>query len=65
MSPKDGIFTAGVMFGIILCVTGARALGIHHIVGLIVGVLAGAGIGYVAQQAYINSRRPPDQRDLE
>lgn len=61
MSVKDGLFNAGVMVGIILCVTGARALNIHYIVGLIAGVVAGAGLGYFLQQAYINSKGPPRQ----
>jgi hypothetical protein len=66
MSPKEGIFYAGVMIGLIVCVTGARMLQLHNLIGLAVGVIAGAGLGYLAQQAYIKltTRDDPQDRDF-
>ena len=58
MSPKEGVFYVGVMAGLIACSMGARALGIHHLIGLAAGVFVGAGLGYTAQQIYINRRKP-------
>jgi hypothetical protein len=59
MSPKEGVFYAGVIAGLILGSIIARAMGWHHLVGLGLGVLAGAGIGYLLQTAFFPKK--PDQ----
>ena len=53
MSPREGIFYAGWMAGIIVCVLTGRMLGINNIICLVAGVILGAGLGYVAQQAFL------------
>lgn len=62
MTPREGVFYAGWMAGIIATVPICRSLGMHKIVGLIIGVAVGAGIGFVAQKLFDNfkNNRPDD-----
>ncbi len=62
MSPKEGIFYAGVMAGIILGVTLARLLQLPHLVGLLGGFVLGMGLGAVAERVYTQRRRAPGHR---
>ncbi len=52
MSPREGIFYAGWMGGIILCVLGGQLLNFHRILCLLAGVVIGAIIGAVLQKVY-------------
>jgi len=65
MTPKDGVFYAGVMSGILIGSLGAQAVGVHHLIGLAVGVFGGAGIGYLLQQSLFpdKPRDPDDSQD--
>ncbi|MFN0055635.1 MAG: hypothetical protein ACKV0T_26095 [Planctomycetales bacterium] len=64
MSPKEGVFYAGLMSGLIIGVTGARLLELHQLIGLFAGVVIGAGLGYFAQQTFIKmTKRDDDDRD--
>lgn len=62
LTPKEGVFYAGVMVGILAGSLGAQALHIHHLIGLGVGVLGGAGLGYAMQQIFF-PRQPNDTDD--
>jgi hypothetical protein len=61
MTPKDGVFYVGVMLGLIAGSLGAKALEIHHLIGLAVGVFGGAGLGYAMQQLFFPNK--PDDPD--
>ena len=52
MSPRDGCYWAGMMFGILLGVLSARTLGYSNIVGLIAGIVIGVGCGFVCERIY-------------
>lgn len=56
MSPREGVYYAGLMGGIVCGVMIARATGLHHIVGLIIGLVIGLGVGTVLEKAYSSSR---------
>jgi hypothetical protein len=56
MTPKDGVFYAGVMLGILVGSLGAQALHIHNLIGLIGGVFLGAGLGYGMQQVFFPNK---------
>ena len=56
MSPKEGVFYAAWMAGIIITVPICRSLGVHHLIGLAIGVFVGAGLGFVAEQIYTSAR---------
>ena len=59
MSPKEGVFYAGLMLGLIAASLCAQALHIHHLIGLAVGVVAGAGLGYGMQQLIFPKKPNP------
>jgi len=69
MTPREGCYYAGLIFGMIVGVLGARALGQSSIVGLIVGIVIGVGCGFVSERIYTaltgaedkNSKPPPDK----
>jgi hypothetical protein len=60
MSPKEGVFYAGVMAGLILGAVTARFLGLHQLIGLGIGVFGGAGLGYLLQQAFFPTKSDRD-----
>lgn len=61
MSPREGLFYAGWMLGIVVCATLNRYfLGFHYLIGLIAGLVLGAGIG-VGFQAIYDSLYRKDQ----
>jgi len=70
MTPREGCYYAGLIFGMIVGVLGARALGQSSIVGLIVGIVIGVGCGFVSERIYSaltgaedkNSKPPPDKQ---
>lgn len=68
MSTKEGIFYAGLMAGLVIGVTVARMLGLHHLIGLLAGAVLGLGLGYGAQKFYLSitgSSIPPTPDDRE
>jgi hypothetical protein len=48
------------MAGIVVGYLVAQALNYPRIAGLIGGLVLGAGIGFLAQKAYLSATRPPD-----
>ena len=58
MSPREGVYYAGLMGGIVCGVMIARATGLHHIVGLVIGFVIGLGVGTVLEKAYSGSKPP-------
>jgi hypothetical protein len=66
MSPRDGCYWAGMMFGIIVGVLGARVLGQSSVVGFIVGIAIGVGRVLASERMYTaltgsgdQDRKPP------
>ena len=70
MSPKEGVYYAAWMTGIITSVMLGRVLGWPHLVSLGIGIVGGLGLGMFAEKAYVNkfgdtrSKRPPSD-DIE
>ena len=54
MSPREGVYYAGWMVGIIVVVLVCRAAGIHHLIGLVLGLVLGLGLGTLAERAYVS-----------
>ena len=52
LSPREGVYYAAWMAGIIATVTVSRAMGIHHLIGLILGLGIGFCLGIAAEKAY-------------
>lgn len=64
MSPREGMYYAGLMGGIIAGVMISRAMGWPQIAGLIVGLIVGVGIGHMVERAYSNMVSPPRNHDV-
>lgn len=52
MKPKEGVYYAAWMVGIIITVSVCRAIGLHHILGLVIGIGAGLCLGILAEKVY-------------
>lgn len=64
MKPREGVYYAGWMFGIIVTVFVCRLIGLHQIAGLVIGLVVGLGFGIVAEKVYdrfFGSAKPPKQ----
>ena len=63
MTPREGVFYAAWMGGIIATVTVGRALNFHHLLSLDLGVGIGYGLGFMAEKAFdrYQSRRDDDE----
>ena len=54
MSPREGVYYAVWMAGIIVGVSISRLLGWHHFAGLAIGLILGLGMATLAEKAYVN-----------
>lgn len=52
MKPREGVYYAAWMAGIIVTVPICRAIGLHHILGLVIGVGVGFCLGIGAEKLY-------------
>jgi hypothetical protein len=57
---NDLVYYSGLFLGIIVVFSIGRPYGLHPIITLIVGIVVGAGLGYVAERLYRNSKRGGD-----
>ena len=54
MSPREGIYYAGLMGGVAATTVGLRSLGVHHIVSVIIGGVVGLSLGWALERTYSN-----------
>ncbi len=67
MTPREGCYYAGLIFGMIVGVVAAKALGQSSLAGLLVGIVLGIGCGFASERVYTaltgagdrDSKRPP------
>lgn len=60
---KDLVYYSGLFGGICLVYVGTRQVAIHHILRLIISIVAGLGLGWAALSAYESSRQKNPPRD--
>jgi uncharacterized membrane protein YebE (DUF533 family) len=61
----DLYYYGGLFGGIIIVYLGTEGMEIHRFVRLIVGLIVGAGLGYVMERAYSNYRMNAYRRQQE
>lgn len=52
MSPREGIYYAGLIGGVSLTTVALRSLGVHHLVSVIIGGGVGLALGWSLEKTY-------------